>query len=202
MKYVNELIERFPSLEVCKNDIIEAINVITQMHKNDKKLLLCGNGGSCSDCEHISGEFLKGFLKLRPYEKNELNLEEDILTKLQKGIPAIPLASLTALGSAFCNDVDPDLTYAQLVNALGKKGDVLMGISTSGNAKNVSYAVKCAKALGITTIGLTGKTGGKLKELCDIVIVVPENETFKIQELHLPVYHAICAQVEENFFDK
>ena len=109
---------------------------------------------------------------------------------------------MVGLNSAFCNDVDPDLTYAQLVNALGKKGDVLMGISTSGNAKNVSYAVKCAKALGITTIGLTGKTGGKLKELCDIVIVAPEDETFKIQELHLPIYHAICAQVEENFFEK
>ena len=202
MNYILDTIERYPVLEPCKQDIIDAVETIIRMYKNGNKLLLCGNGGSCSDCEHISGEFLKGFLKKRPYEKGEINLEEDVLCKLQKGVPAIPLTSLTASLSAFNNDVDPDLSYGQLVNALGKKGDVLIGISTSGNAKNVALAVKCAKALNIKTIGLTGAKGGLLRELCDIAIRVPETETFKIQELHLPVYHAICAQVEESLFEK
>lgn len=202
MNYILDTIERYPVLEPCKQDIIDAVETIIRMYKNGNKLLLCGNGGSCSDCEHISGEFLKGFLKKRPYEKGEIDLEEDVLCKLQKGVPAIPLTSLTASLSAFNNDVDPDLSYGQLVNALGKKGDVLIGISTSGNAKNVALAVKCAKALNIKTIGLTGAKGGLLRELCDIAIRVPETETFKIQELHLPVYHAICAQVEESLFEK
>lgn len=202
MNYILDTIERYPVLEPCKQDIIDAVETIIRMYKNGNKLLLCGNGGSCSDCEHISGEFLKGFLKKRPYEKGEIDLEEDVLCKLQKGVPAIPLTSLTASISAFNNDVDPDLSYGQLVNALGKKGDVLIGISTSGNAKNVALAVKCAKALNIKTIGLTGAKGGLLRELCDIAIRVPETETFKIQELHLPVYHAICAQVEESLFEK
>lgn len=202
MDYILDTIKRYPILEACKQDIFDAVDMITKMYKEGKKLLLCGNGGSCSDCEHISGEFLKGFLKKRPYEKGEIDLEEDILCKLQKGVPAIPLTSLTASLSAFNNDVDADLSYGQLVNALGKKGDVLMGISTSGNAKNVALAIKCAKALDIKTIGLTGIKGGLLKELCDITIKVPESQTYKIQELHLPVYHAICAQVEENLFEK
>lgn len=202
MNYVLDTIKRYPILEGCKDDILAAVDAISQMHQNGKKLLLCGNGGSAADCEHISGEFLKGFLKKRPYEKGELDLEDDILSKLQKGIPAIPLTSLSASLSAFNNDVDPDLNYAQLVQALGSACDVFLGISTSGNAKNVSLAAKCAKAKGLLTIGLTGEKGGLLKDICDICIRVPENETYKIQELHLPVYHAICAQVEENFFER
>ena len=162
MKHVNELIERYPVLEKNKQDIIDAINVICDMHKNDKKLLLCGNGGSCSDCEHISGEFLKGFLKLRPYEKDELDLEEDILTKLQKGIPAIPLASLTSLGSAFCNDVDPDLTYAQLVNALGKKGDVLMVLEAMKMENEITCPVDGTVASVNVQNGASVETGAVL----------------------------------------
>ena len=202
MNYVLDTIKRYPILEGCKDDILAAVDAISKMHQNGKKLLLCGNGGSAADCEHISGEFLKGFLKKRPYEKGELDLDDDILSKLQKGIPAIPLTSLSASLSAFNNDVDPDLNYAQLVQALGSAGDVFLGISTSGNAKNVSLAAKCAKAKGLITIGLTGEKGGLLKDICDICIKVPETETYKIQELHLPVYHAICAQVEENFFER
>ena len=202
MNYIDNTVERYPVLESCADDIQAAVNVITEMYESGNKLLLCGNGGSCADCEHISGEFLKGFMKKRPYEKGELDLDEDILSKLQKGVPAIPLSSLTASLSAFNNDVDPALNYAQLVQALGNLGDVFIGISTSGNAKNVYYAAKTAKAKGLFVIGLTGEKGGLLNEICDICIKVPENETYKIQELHLPVYHAICAQVEENIFER
>lgn len=202
MNYVLDTIERYPILEASKEDILAAVDAISQMYENGGKLLLCGNGGSAADCEHISGEFLKGFLKKRPYEKGELDLEDEVLLKLQKGIPAIPLTSLSSSLSAFNNDVDPDLNYAQLVQALGATGDVFLGISTSGNAKNVALAAKCANAKGLITIGLTGKKGGLLKDICDISIKVPETETYKIQELHLPVYHAICAQVEANFFER
>ncbi len=171
------------------------------MHKNGGKLLLAGNGGSCSDCEHISGELLKGFRsKRKPSAEDTKGLESELADKLQLGIGAVPLASLTALSSAFNNDVDPSLTFAQLVFGLGKKEDIFMGLSTSGNAKNICNAVKVAKSKGLLTIGLTGKMGGELGKLADIVIKVPETETFKVQELHLPTYHAICAQVELDFF--
>ena len=171
-------------------------------------MLLCGNGGSCADCEHIVGELMKGFLKKRPLcesKRADMKIrcdlvDDELLSKLQGGLPAIAIPSITALNSAFCNDVDPELVYAQPLMALAKENDILIGISTSGNSKNVFGAVKVAKALGIKVIGLTGKTGGKLKESADICICAPETETFKIQELHLPIYHYICAQVEKYFF--
>ena len=169
----------------------------------------CGNGGSCADSDHIVGELMKGFLRLRPLsndKKAEMKqncdlVDDELLSKLQGGLPAISLPSITALNSAFCNDVDPELMYAQPLMALAEKNDILIGISTSGNSKNVFGAVKVAKALGIKVIGLTGKTGGKLKGVADITICAPESETFKIQELHLPIYHYLCAVVEEHFFD-
>lgn len=198
MRHVEELITRYPALAQCKSAIEDAVCAIVQMHRNNGKLLLCGNGGSASDCEHISGELLKGFLLKRP---TEILLKDGTKqNSLQGGIASVPLPSLTALVSAFSNDVDPSLVYAQLTFALGKENDVLLGISTSGNAKNVAEAVKIASAMNLKTIGLTGEKGGKLKELCDICICVPESETFKIQEYHLPVYHAICAQCEEEIF--
>ncbi len=207
---LNELIKRYPSLIEIKDDIIKATNAIIDCYEKGGKVLLCGNGGSCADCEHIVGELMKGFLKLRPIseaKKSEMKassplVDNELLSKLQGGLPAISLPSMTALNSAFCNDVDPELIYAQPLMALGNKGDILIAISTSGNSKNVFAAVKVAKALGVTVIGLTGKTGGKLKENADICICTPETETFKIQELHLPVYHYICAEVEAHFFDK
>ena len=200
MDYILDTVKRYPVLESCKDDIYKAVDAICQMHKNSGKLLLCGNGGSAADCEHISGELLKGFLKKRAYEENELELEDAILSKLQKGVASIPLSSLSASLTAFNNDVDPALCYAQLVQSLAVCKDVFFGISTSGNAKNVAAAAKTAKALGLVTIGLTGEGGGLLKDICQICIRVPETETYKIQELHLPVYHAICAQIEENLF--
>ena len=207
---LNELLERYPSLVEIKEDIAKATNAIIDCYEKGGKVLLCGNGGSCADCEHIVGELMKGFLKLRPIdddkkEKMKANsplVDDEMLSKLQGGLPAISLPSMTALNSAFCNDVDPELIYAQPLMGLGRKGDILIAISTSGNSKNVFGAVKVAKALGITVIGLTGNTGGKLKESADICICAPETETFKIQELHLPIYHYICAAVEAHFFDK
>ena len=203
--YVNKTVETFPALITCRAEIEKAIDAILTMHKNGGKLLLCGNGGSAADCEHIAGELLKGFVLLRTPEGDLLETLSDELgetdaKKLQQGVSAVPLPSLVGVGSAFCNDVDPSLVYAQLVLTLGRKEDVLLCLSTSGNSKNVVQAAKTAKALGIRTVALTGASGGKLKDLCDIVICVPEMETYRVQEYHLPVYHAICAQVEEALY--
>lgn len=205
---LNDLIKRYSILWDCREDIEKAKDVLIECYKNDGKVLICGNGGSCADSDHIVGELMKGFLKLRPLsedKKAEMKancdlLDDKLLSKLQGGLPAISLPSITALNSAFCNDVDPELMYAQPLMSLGRKNDVLIAISTSGNSKNVFGAVKVAKALGVKIIGLTGDMGGKLKENADISICVPETETFKIQELHLPVYHYLCAAVEDYFF--
>ena len=205
---LNELMIRYPQLEVCKKEIFEVGEKIIECYKNDGKLLIAGNGGSCADCEHIVGELMKGFLKKRPLsddrkaemKKNCPVIEEDILCKLQDALPAIAFPSITGLNSAFCNDVDPELIYAQSIVPLGRKGDIFLGLSTSGNSKNVYAAAKVAKALGLTVIGLTGQGGGKLKEIADYCICAPETETFKIQELHLPIYHYLCAITEAAFF--
>ena len=205
---LTDLLNRYPQIAECADTLQEAVCAMIACYKNSGKILLCGNGGSCADCDHIVGELMKGFLKKRPLcsgEKEKLMnnsplLDDALLDKLQGGLPAIALPSITALNSAFCNDVDPELIYAQAVLALGRKNDVLIAISTSGNAKNVFAAAAVAKGLGITVIALTGKTGGILKECSDICITVPENETYKVQELHLPVYHYLCAAVENEFF--
>jgi D-sedoheptulose 7-phosphate isomerase len=205
MNYINELCERYSELSPLAEAIKAAVDKITETYAKGGKILLCGNGGSAADCEHISGEMLKGFILKRTPEGEELSALASTMGEaayaLQRGIPAIPLTSLSASGTAFANDVDPALTYAQLTYALGKRGDVLIAISTSGNAKNVIYAVKAAGALGITTVALTGKNGGELGKICDISIVAPANETYKIQEYHLPIYHAICAEVERILFE-
>lgn len=202
--YVNSLTEDRPALSVCKSEIQQAIDWILEMHRDGGKLLLCGNGGSAADCEHIAGELLKGFLLNRTPGGTLLERLESVMgddaSKLQQGVSAVPLPSLVGVGSAFCNDVDPALVYAQLVLAFGRPQDVLFCISTSGNSKNVVQAAKAAKALGIRTVALTGAGGGALKAICDVSICVPETETYRVQEYHLPVYHAICAQVEESLF--
>ena len=195
---------------MCESEIKRAIEAIIACYEKGGKLLLCGNGGSCADCDHIVGELMKGFLKKRPLDESKkaemkekcAELDDATLSKLQAGLGAISLPSITALSSAFNNDVDPELTYAQATLALGKAGDVFIGLSTSGNAKNVAAAARVARGLGMTVIGMSGEGGGKLAALSDIAIRVPESETFKIQELHLPVYHAICAEVEEYFYSK
>ena len=207
---LNELLSRYAALECCKEDIVKAEKALIECYENGGKVIICGHGGSCADSDHIVGELMKGFLKLRPLNDNKKAemkkncdlVDDELLGKLQGGLPAISLPSITALNSAFCNDVDPELIYAQPLMALAKENDILIGISTSGNSKNVFGAVKVAKALGIKVIGLTGKTGGKLKDVADITICAPETETYKIQELHLPIYHYLCAAVEDYFFEK
>ena len=204
MNYVDNLCERYPELAPLRVKITEAVDMIIESYRSGGKVLLCGNGGSAADSEHISGEFLKGFIELRTPHGAELEALESALgedaKKLQMGVPAIPLTSLSASISAFSNDVDPMLVYAQLVYALGKQGDVLLGLSTSGNSKNVVKAAAVAKALGIKTVGFTGESGGKLLEICDVTLNAPSRETYKVQEYHLPIYHAICAEVERILF--
>lgn len=205
---IKELIERYPALECCKAEIEAARNTLIECYENGGKLLLSGNGGSSADCDHIVGELMKGFLLKRPIDesrkeqmkKRSPSLDGATLDSLQMGLPAISLTSISALNTAFSNDVDPELIYAQSVFALGKAGDVLLAISTSGNAKNVCEAAKVARAIGIKVIALTGKDGGELKSLSDVCVIAPECETYKIQELHLPIYHYICAEVEKHFF--
>lgn len=205
---VATLTTKYPSLYYCAKDIENAIKEIVTCYHRGGKLLLCGNGGSAADCTHIVGELMKGFLKKRPVDgelaqqlmaKNPL-VDQTLLGKLQCGLPAINLCESSALLTAYCNDVDPDYIFAQQVFGLGKKGDVLIGLSTSGNAKNVNHAAKIARAMGISVIGMTGETGGQLAKNASICIKVPATETYQIQELHLPVYHAICAAVEDAFF--
>ncbi len=206
--HVDTLIAAYPALAPCRASIEQAALALIAAFRAGGKLLLCGNGGSCADCDHIAGELVKGFLKRRPLpaplrEKISHALPDggDALAEsLQGGLPAISLAAHPALFTAFANDVSAEYVFAQQVLAYGRPGDLLVGISTSGNARNVACAVATAKAAGLTTVGLTGAHGGKLRALVDIAICVPASETMRIQELHLPVYHALCAQVEEALF--
>lgn len=204
----NELLTRYPTLCECKDSIEAADKAIIDTYENGGKLLVCGNGGSCADSEHIVGELMKGFLSLRPLDEDykkelksaNLELDDEMLASLQGALPAISLTGHPGLSSAYLNDVDPSLTFAQQLFGLGNCGDIFIGITTSGNSKNVVKAAQLAKALGITVIGLTGQKGGKIKEIADVCICVPETETFKVQELHLPVYHYLCASAEKHFF--
>ena len=200
MKYLEELVERYPVLDAVKDDVRKAYELLEACYEQGGKLLIAGNGGSCADAEHIVGELMKGFVKRREVSDSFAeclrNADEvrgaELAKKLQGGLPAIALTGHAGLSTAYLNDVDGDLIFAQQTYGYGRPGDVLIGISTSGNAKNVMYAMTVAKALGMKTIGLTGKDGGALKREADVSVVVPETETFKIQELHLPVYHALC----------
>jgi D-sedoheptulose 7-phosphate isomerase len=208
MKYLNELIERYPVLSGIRPQIAEAFEILKTCYEMDGKLLIAGNGGSCADAEHMVGELMKGFVKRRAVSddfakkliKADPERGKELAEKLQGGLPAIALTGHPGLSTAFSNDVDGDLIYAQQTYGYGRKNDVFLGISTSGNSKNVLYAITAAKAIGMKTIGLTGKDGGLLKKAADAAIVVPETETFKIQELHLPVYHALCLMLEEQFY--
>ena len=207
-KILNELIERYPILESCKDEISLAFETMKASYQQGGKLLVAGNGGSAADAEHICGELLKSFLSRRPVEEafKESLVKQfgeeglDLASKLEGALPALSLVCMPSISTAFANDVDPTLTYAQLVYGLGRPGDVFIGISTSGNAVNVKVAMMAAKARDLKTIGLTGRSGGKLNQFCDVVIHAPSDETFKIQEYHLPIYHALCAMLEVEFF--
>ena len=205
---LNELLRRYPALKPCEPDIRAAYRALCAAYGAGGKLLVCGNGGSAADAEHIVGELMKGFL-----DRRELTAEQrqrlialdakdgaTLAAQLQRALPALSLVTSVSLATAFANDVAPELIFAQQVYGLGVAGDVLLGISTSGNARNVAYAVLAAKAKALVTLGLTGGTGGRLKLLCDIAIVAPSSKTPEIQELHLPIYHCLCAMVEAHFF--
>lgn len=200
--------ERYPELSVCKEDIKAAYGALLGSFKAGGKLLIAGNGGSAADCDHISGELTKSFRFKRAADPATVSALVDdfgedgrkLAQSLEGGLPAIPLPVMNASNSAFANDVDWPSSYAQLVNALGTSKDVFLGISTSGNSADIVNALMVAKAKGIRTVALTGRNGGRCKGLADICIVVPENETFKIQERHLPIYHALCSMVEATIF--
>ena len=207
---IDELIKRYPVLLTVRDDINAFYEILKECYDNGGKLLIAGNGGSCADAEHIVGELMKGFCKRRAVsdEFREKLIEadsengEEIAGKFQGGLPAMALSNHQALNTAFANDVDADFYYAQQVYGYGKKGAVFLGISTSGNAKNIMYAAAVAKAKGMKVLGLTGKTGGRLAKAADVSIIVPEEETYKIQELHLPIYHAICLMLEDTYFEE
>lgn len=207
---VEELVKRYPSLEVCADDIKKAYKILEYCYENGHKLLIAGNGGSCADSEHIVGELMKGFKKDR-HVNEELKKEltkidpikgTDLANNLQLGLPAIALDSHQGLNTAVINDISNggEFAFAQQLNVLGNKEDVFLGISTSGNSKNVFNAAIVAKAKGLKIIALTGETGGKLANIADCVIKVPSRETFMIQEMHLPIYHCLCLMLEEHFF--
>lgn len=207
-KHVNLLIERYPKLLVCRDDIIAAYDILKEAYTNDHKLLIAGNGGSAADSEHIAGELMKRFKTPRPvpedFAKKLKTIDpergEELAKNLERGLMAIPLVAHEALTTAYINDVDGLGVFAQQLYGYGRQGDVFLGISTSGNSKNVMNAIVVARALGIKVIGLTGEKGGELAKVADVAIKVPETETYMVQELHLPVYHCLCLMLEDHFF--
>jgi len=210
MDYLQQLIKRYTNLEAISHDIEAAFNIITKSFSSGGKLLIAGNGGSNSDAEHIVGELMKNFLKKRNLpdifieniKKVDSNIAQYLIPRLQPGLPAIALSCHTSLNTALINDIDGNITFAQQVYGYGKEGDVFLGISTTGNSKNLLYAAATAKAKNLKIIALTGNDGGNLKHLADVSIIIPETETYKIQELHLPVYHCLCMMLEDHFFNE
>lgn len=209
-RHTDLLAERYPILKECVADVIRAYDVLEACFSSGHKLLIAGNGGSCADAEHVVGELMKGFKRKRKcpetFAKELMAVDgirgAELAQKLQGGLPAVALNSHPGLHSAFINDVADGglLTYAQQVYGYGKEGDVFLGVSTSGNSKNVMNAAVVARALGMKVIGLTGKSGGELAQFADVAIKAPANETYMIQELHLPIYHCLCLMLEERFF--
>jgi D-sedoheptulose 7-phosphate isomerase len=208
MDYLQQLISRYVRLEPVKNDINTAFNIIAASFSGGGKLLIAGNGGSAADAEHIVGELMKSFVKKRALpasftaalEKIDPQSAEYLIPRLQPGLPAIALSGHMSLNTAAINDIDGNITFAQQVYGYGRADDVFLGISTSGNSKNILYAAAAAKAKNMKVVALSGGNGGGLKWLADVSIIVPESETYKIQELHLPVYHCLCLMLEERFF--
>lgn len=202
------LVNRYPVLNSVKDEIVEAYFLLVESYKNEGKLLIAGNGGSAADAEHIVGELMKGFKLPRKLNENFtdklISENEELGTvlaeSLQGALPAIALDGHPALSTAYMNDCEPLLCFAQQVNGYGKAGDVFLGISTSGNSKNILYAATTAHAKGMKVIGLTGAKDSKLTQMSDVCIKVPQTETYMIQELHLPVYHCLCLMLEDEFF--
>lgn len=209
-KHVDLLIERYPVLEDCRQSIIDAYQVMEDCYSHDGKLLIAGNGGSAADSEHIAGELMKRFETPRPVpaefaeklRKVDPVRGEELSRNLERGLMAIPLVAHEAMTTAYINDVDGYGVFAQQLYGFGRPGDVFLGISTSGNSKNVMSATVVARALGIKVVGLTGAKGGELAKVADVAVKVPQTRTYMIQELHLPVYHCWCLMLEDHFFGK
>lgn len=207
-KHISLLIERYPALAPITSDIVDAYLIFEECYRRGGKLLIAGNGGSAADAEHIVGELMKGFCKPRradaAYAEALRSVDAEmgaVLAKnLQGALPAIALDGHFALSTAFCNDCEPQLAFAQQVNGYGTAGDVLLGISTSGNSKNVLYAATVAKAKGMQVVGLTGAKESRLSAMADVCVRVPQQETYMVQELHLPLYHCWCLMIEDTFF--
>lgn len=220
MKYIDNLCERRKNLESIKYDIVRAFETLRDCYTARNKVLICGNGGSAADSSHITGELMKGFVKKRPIddklEKNLLKAIEDFYDKnndftsdkklkemkeyLEQGLPTIDLTSFVGLNTAYSNDKNADYVFANGVLGLGNLNDVLIAISTSGNSKNVLNAALVAKAKGMKVIALSGREGGLLKDIADVSVVVPADDTYLIQEDHIAIYHAICLDLEDAFF--
>ena len=206
--HLDELMIRYPQLECCREDIEKAYLILEECYSTDHKLLIAGNGGSAADSEHIAGELMKRFRITRPcpsdFADRLCSIDsvrgENLAKSLERGLMAIPLVAHEALTTAYINDVDGLGVFAQQLYGFGRTGDVFLGISTSGNSKNVMSATIVASALGIKVIGLTGKSGGEVATVSDVAIRVQDTETYKIQELHLPVYHCLCLMLEDRFF--
>lgn len=202
------LLARYPELDECVPDIDAAFRVLESSFEQGGKMLACGNGGSAADCEHLVGELMKGFLSKRPLPtkmREQLTQEFPgqggyLADHLQGALPAISLVSQSGLISAYANDVAADMVYAQQVYGYGRPEDVLVAISTSGSSANVVNALRIARAVGMASIGFTGRDGGEMPGLCDVTVRVPEDETLKVQELHLPIYHVLCSMLEQAFF--
>ena len=207
-KHIEVLVNRYPVLNSVKDEIVEAYFLLVESYKNEGKLLIAGNGGSAADAEHIVGELMKGFKLPRKLNENFtdklISENEELGTvlaeSLQGALPAIALDGHPALSTAYMNGCEPLLCFAQQVNGYGKAGDVFLGISTSGNSKNILYAATTAHAKGMKVIGLTGAKDSKLTQMSDVCIKVPQTETYMIEELHLPVYHCLCLMLEDEFF--
>ena len=207
MKNLQELIQRYPVLEPIKDDIQKAYEILAATYENGGKVMICGNGGSASDAEHIVGELMKEFRRKRPvpvaFAKRLREIDEnpeELINNLQGALPAISLNSQTALMTAFGNDADPSLLFAQQVLGYGREGDTLIALSTSGNSANVQKAARAARGLGVKVVLISGAGGGKIAPIADVAICLPETETYKIQELTLPVYHTLCLMLEDRFF--
>ena len=195
------LIARRPELRQCCRDIETAFSVLCESFRSGGKLLVCGNGGSAADAEHICGELLKKFKKHRDVPAEiAAHLPRELVDRLEGALPAVSLVSMSGILTAFANDVAWETAFAQQVLALAKPGDVLIALSTSGNSANCVAAAEVMKAVGGKTIAFTGAKESRLSEVCDVAIRVPETETYKVQELHLPVYHALCAAIEDELF--
>ena len=210
VKHIELLMKRYPKLESLRQNIIDAYLVMEECYEHDGKLLIAGNGGSAADSEHIAGELMKRFKIARPvpqkFAEELCDMDsirgKELAKKLERGLMAIPLVAHEALTTAYINDVDGLGVFAQQLYGFGRRGDVFLGISTSGNSKNILNATVVARALGIKVIALTGSQGSELAKVADVAIKVPENETYMIQELHLPVYHCLCMMLEDRFFNK